>query len=165
MDDLSKILKAEVTMNNFIDFIKKKEQTTGIKIKEHDHILAMCITKFDWKCEKCNTNFDKKENKYYCSVCDYSVCEKCVDKNSNTLKKTLKNQQLSGCCDNFNDQFYETDLHEHRLVYCRSSRSSLAFNGWICNNCKKEFNNNDWSFYCTLCDYDLCDDCMESHQN
>ena len=162
--DLSKILSGELTMINFMNFIKQKEHKTGIKLADHEHILVMCLTNYDWKCEKCNKNYDKKVSKYYCSVCDYCICEDCIDQNSNTLKKSLNKQNLANSLINMTQKFYETDYHEHRLIYCRTSRSSLSLNGWICDNCRREFKNNVWSFYCTLCDFDLCSNCMGIHE-
>ena len=162
--ELSKILSGELTMVNFINFIKQKERKTGIKLADHEHKLVMCLTNYDWKCEKCNKNYDKKVSKYYCSVCDYCICEDCIDQNSNTLKKSLNKQKLSNSHVNMAQKFFQTDYHEHRLIYCRSSRASLSLNGWICDNCRAEFKNNVWSFYCTLCDYDLCSSCMGIHE-
>lgn len=44
--------------------------------------------------------------------------------------------------------------HVHPLVYLSTNRES-----WLCDVCAKHFPGTTKSFYCTLCDYDLCSQC------
>ena len=63
-----------------------------------------------------------------------------------------------------NIQFLETPYHEHRLAFCRSSRLFFVrYNPWYCDNCREQNTNDKWSFYCTLCDFDLCCSCCGFH--
>ena len=48
------------------------------------------------------------------------------------------------------------------LLYCITSRYYLTNTTWRCDKCKEK--NTNWSFYCTLCDYDLCFDCFKKHK-
>lgn len=45
--------------------------------------------------------------------------------------------------------------HKHKLGFVTTSRE-----GWKCNLCKTSLSNQVKSYYCTLCDYDLCQDCI-----
>ena len=42
------------SINNFMDFVMKKEQCGSITIKEHKHKLVYCLTDFKWKCNLCH---------------------------------------------------------------------------------------------------------------
>ena len=149
---------------SFKEYMEKKESKmgVGIKVKEHKCILVYCLTNVDWKCNICNVQYKKENSKYYCSICDFNMCENCHYKNNYFMKKSFpKGAKPSN--KSVNVHFFNTDYHEHRLVFCRSSRRFCEFSKWICNNCTEVFNNNIWSFYCTLCDYDICCDCCGFH--
>ena len=45
--------------------------------------------------------------------------------------------------------------HKHKLGFVSTNRE-----GWKCNLCKTSLSNQVKSYYCTLCDYDLCQDCI-----
>ena len=45
--------------------------------------------------------------------------------------------------------------HKHKLGFVSTNRE-----GWKCNLCKTNLSNQVKSYYCTLCDYDLCQDCI-----
>ena len=35
----------------------------------------------DWKCNECETDYDENNARYYCSICDYNMCDKCREDN------------------------------------------------------------------------------------
>jgi len=45
-----------------------------------------------------------------------------------------------------------------------SIKRSNSFN-WTCKDCKKEYNEKTYSYYCSLCDYDLCEECFGKNKN
>ena len=45
--------------------------------------------------------------------------------------------------------------HKHKLGFVSTNRK-----GWKCNLCQTALSNQVKSYYCTLCDYDLCQDCI-----
>ena len=53
------------------------------------------------------------------------------------------------------------NCHKHPLMYCITSRRSKSKTSWICNECLIPFSDNEWSFYCSICDYDICYECYE----
>jgi hypothetical protein len=80
-------LDSRESIHNFLDFIKQKERCGSITVKEHKHKLVYCLTIFKWKCNLCNKNYDKKNARYYCSICDFNMCDKCDSKGKYTKKK------------------------------------------------------------------------------
>ena len=52
--------------------------------------------------------------------------------------------------------------HIHPLVFCKTSRVS-----WICDVCRRKpkIFETQFSYYCTLCDFDLCKNCSGAQQN
>ena len=128
-------------------------------IKEHNHKLVLCLTIFDWKCNICNKNYNKTSPKFYCSLCDFNMCCECyTSKNYPKIMGLPPGVVPSNS--SVNQKYYETDYHDHKLVYCRSSRTEGRLNTWDCDNCREKHNNEIWSFYCTKCDFDLCCSCM-----
>ena len=147
---------------SFLDYLRGRDRKIGINVKEHNHLLVYCLTNIDWKCNICNNQYKKDNMRYYCSLCDYSLCEECHYKRKYFMKKSFP-KGVKPSNSSVNIHFFETDYHEHRLVFCRSSRHFAYFNGWYCNNCHKSYDNKDWSFYCTSCDYDMCCECGGFH--
>ena len=145
----------EEPLQTFSEFMKEVDNDIGIIAKEHKHILVYCLTINDWKCNICNENNTKDKGKYYCSVCDYNMCEKCHEKNKYFIKKSFP-QGTKPSNSNITEPFLNTDYHEHKLVFCRASKKFEFFNGWNCNNCMEGYDNDIWLYFCSLCDYNLC---------
>ena len=146
--------------SEIVDFFKKKFHEFGMNIKEHKHILIYCKTNFNWTCKECFSEWSKTEPRLFCSICDYNMCNYC-----RRIKKYYKigNIPLSALPSNnkINTLFINYSGHKHRLAYCRTKRSSQNIIEWSCDKCKEKFNEKDWTFYCTKCDYDLCSNCAE----
>ena len=57
-----------------------------------------------------------------------------------------------------------TIKHPHPLIYCYTNDRSNFGSNWICNccNCNYFYNlPNSASFYCTFCDFDICQNCVQ----
>jgi hypothetical protein len=135
-----------------------KYKQIGIMIKEHIHNLVYCLNNFTWKCNLCKFKYEKQFPKYFCSLCNYSMCEKCHDiRNYQKFKAFPENSDNSKI--DIKKKFLKTVYHKHILVYSRTSRDPTELKQWYCDNCKENFENDVWSFYCTKCDYDLCKKC------
>ena len=146
----------------FIDYIREKEKCGSITVKEHDHKLVYCLTDFAWSCNLCKQKNEKKNARYYCSICNFNMCDECHSK-GNYIKKKVFPDGVTPSNKSVKENFINAAYHEHRLVYCRSSRSVIGYNGWICDNCRDNFDNDEWSFFCTSCDFDLCCSCVGYH--
>jgi hypothetical protein len=65
-----------------------------ILIKNHEHPLLFCITKRtgEWLCNKCHSNFKCDIPSFYCTYCNYDLCQKCLGKKKlNQIKKYNEN--------------------------------------------------------------------------
>jgi len=130
----------------------------GLMIKEHIHNLVYCLNNFTWKCNLCKFKYEKNFPKYFCSLCNFSMCEKCHDIRNYPKFKAFPEDNDNSKID-ITKKFFKTIYHKHILVYSRTSRDQTELKQWYCDNCKENFENNVWSFYCTKCDYDLCKKC------
>ena len=148
--------------DEFAAFLLYKERKVYIEVKEHEHNLVYSLTKFDWKCNICKKDYSKKEGKYYCSCCDYCMCDKCREKGCYDKKRPFP-ENIPPCDINYKEKFLKTKLHKDNLVLCRTSRNVLGNLKWICNGYRKQNNVDTWSFYCTKCDFDLCSNCAGIH--
>ena len=51
-------------------------------------------------------------------------------------------------------------FHQHPLYSCFSPLRANSSQFWTCNYCGSKYNYTVPSFYCTACDYDLCQKCL-----
>ena len=55
---------------------------------------------------------------------------------------------------------FKSKFHVHRLPYIET----IERGGWLCNVCRESHKVSEKSYYCTLCDYDLCKNCKENEE-
>ena len=150
--------KEKEPIPKFSQFINSKDKYIGITVNEHQHKLVYCLTNVKWRCNNCNIKYKKEAGKYYCSLCDYSMCESCHYLKKYFMKKSFpKGTKPSN--ESVQVHFFDAAYHQHRLAFCRISRHFNYYNGWKCTNCQEEYDNDQWSFYCTLCNFYLCCEC------
>ena len=51
---------------------------------------------------------------------------------------------------------------QHPLINCYVTGRAKPFGNWFCDSCKASYTYNIPSFYCTACDFDLCQKCFLS---
>ena len=154
----NKIINKEKDIDSFFKYTKQKEKISSIDVKEHPHKLVYCISILNWKCSLCDINYTKEKAKYYCCICDFNMCDKCHTKGE-YIKKKIFPEGITPSNIDIKNPILKYNNHEHPLIYCRSSRSVIRYNTWICDICECKYKNDIWSFYCTQCDYDLCTKC------
>ena len=105
--------------------------------KNHTHPLYYTQRYNGYHCNGgCNGNFPSNSFSYYCNMCDFDVCLTCFQ-NTNS---------------NYNQTYYSAN-HTHPLSY-------LPRNGYHCNGgCNGNFPPGACSYYCNMCDFDLCPNC------
>ena len=143
-------------------FIPKNEfiNNIAIKIDDHCHNLVYMVTNRNWICNLCRDSFPNFIPTYYCTNCDFDVCKKCKKNISDEDKYPLL---FKGKRENYNIKTINNSrYHRHPLIYCITSRNEEGNTSWICDKCLKHYNNGEWSFYCSMCDYDLCFNCYKS---
>ena len=119
------------------------------------------ITNRNWICNICRKTYDENIPTFYCTKCDFGACNKCMKKLSDEQKYPLNND---GDRKSYELKKINIDYHKHPLFYCITSRNSNKKTNWTCNKCREDFDENEWSFYCSKCDYDICYNCYE-HEN
>lgn len=129
-------------------------ECTHVHTKKHEHGLVLLFSNRDWICDNCHSEFSKKEPTYYCSLCDFDICNECIGINKKYSLIDYYHQQTKL-------KNYKFPCHEHNLIYCRTSRSKNRNTTWICDLCYNNYENKIWSFYCTNCDYDICLSCSK----
>ena len=139
-----------------IDRTKISDEKCGINILEHPHKLVCCLTNYFWKCNICNKDYDYQEEKFCCSLCDFNMCHACRKLRNYERRKAIK-KDITPENENYRFKYLETNLHEHKLIYCITSRFYFDETSWECDECNKVGKN--WNFYCTSCNYDLCYNC------
>ena len=154
----NKIINKEKDIDSFFKYTKQKEKISSIDVKEHPHKLVYCISILNWKCSLCDINYTKEKAKYYCCICDFNMCDKCHTKGE-YIKKKIFPEGITPSNIDIKNPILKYNNHEHPLIYCRSSRSVIRYNTWICDICECKYKNDIWSFYFTQCDYDLCTKC------
>ena len=155
-------LQKSISKQNLLpsEMIKKNcdglSECTHIHTYKHNHGLVLLFSNRNWKCKICRCNFLSNEPTYYCSICDFDVCNKCIGINKKYSLEEYYHEQTQL-------KSYIFPTHEHKMIYCRTSRSKDRDTTWRCNLCFRPYQNKIWSFYCTNCDYDICLLCSKKY--
>ena len=123
--------------------------------KMHTHGLVLLYSNRPWMCDVCKLQFSNREQTYYCSICDFDICNHCIG----NIKKYPLNYIFN---ENIFFYHFNYQFHKHKLIYCRTSRYDDKSTKWTCQLCNKNFGNETWSFFCTNCNYDICLSCAKN---
>ena len=136
----------------------------------HEHPLLFC-SPLDrkqygnsWSCNKCKSTYNYDISSFYCTFCDFDLCPKCLAEyqlyqikfyncqsiEANNLKLIQQNQ---------NDFQWKKKFKNHTHLLTLIQKENKNFS-WACDNCSKNYQNTESSFYCSLCDYDVCKQCF-----
>ena len=145
---------------------------SSILINEHSHPLINCWTKeranhgSSWRCNKCTSVFTYDIPSFYCTLCDYDLCKQCLEKFNigEVLIYNYDFQILNNISNPFNKFNWQLSFpcHNHFLTLILKENKNL---NWTCKSCLKTFNNNESFFYCSICDYNLCQYCANKYPN
>ena len=155
-------LQKSISKQNLLpsEMIKKNcdglSDCTHIHTYKHYHGLVLLFSNRNWKCKICKRNYLSNEPTYYCSICDFDVCNKCIGINKKYSLEEYYHEQTQL-------KSYIFPTHEHKMIYCRTSRAKDRETTWRCNLCFRPYQNKIWSFYCTNCDYDICLLCSKKY--
>ena len=145
---------------------------SSIILRDHPHPLIHCFTKgrancgTSWICNKCNSAFTYDIPSFYCTLCDYDLCKSCLEKY--TIGEVLvynyiiQNNNIIGNPINKLDWQLVFPCHNHFLTLIQKENNLIT---WACKSCSKYFNSNESFFYCSLCDYNLCQYCANKYPN
>ena len=108
----------QIDFSVFEKFAKEKASKAGIEADEHEHILIYSLTNNNLTCNECKKSYNKAEGKYFCSLCDYNMCDECIkNKRYFKIKSFPKNVVPSN--EHVKNNVEKSSHHEHKLVYCR----------------------------------------------
>jgi len=155
-------VKIDFESKDFLKFINEKFKEIGMKVEEHEHKLVYSKTNLDWECSECESEKSKNEPRLFCSICNYNMCNECRRQKEYYKIGTIPSDATPSN-KKVKKLFVNHKGHEHQLAYCRTKRTP-GHGGWLCNICREEYDNKTWTFYCTECDYDLCDKCAKKEK-
>ena len=152
--------------NNQRDFSMTSNIITPILIKEHKHPLVYCYQidrknrGITWICNKCSSKYNWDAPSFCCTYCDFDICRACLG------KYQLDEIKINDPCSNYDKNLlestkaqislgYKYNFHNHLLTLIKRFDSYFF---WRCDKCLRNFKSDDLSYYCSLCDYDICPD-------
>ena len=115
-----------------------------------------------WKCNCCGTDYSYNVPTFYCTACDYDLCQKCLlcffACQIVIYNYTIGNIQSTQQCTNI--QFLNQKIHQHPIM--RILREATYFeNKLSCNFCGKYIQKPEQFYYCSLCNYCICLNCYQ----
>ena len=117
-----------------------------------------------WKCNKCASVFTYDISSFYCTLCDYDLCKKCLERFNvgEVLIYNYNGQNLNNLSNPINKLDWQIffPCHNHFLTLIQKENKNLS---WTCKSCFKPYNNEQSFFYCSLCDYNLCQYCANKY--
>ena len=152
-----------------------------IIIDFHAHPLCCCFTRergaFSefWTCKNCGNNYSFDIPSFYCTYCDYDLCQNCLMGLPLGKIKFADEKCNFKVYVNKNHPNYRPNFHQHPLALVKLEEYFYNDKNIIrCkrvpgfdNNGKKigneEIQLNKHSFYlCSLCNYYICKDCFQN---
>ena len=87
----------------------------------------------------CKSQYPPGACSYYCSLCDFDLCPNCFHFIESSSGQPQNNAYVN--------------CHPHPLKF-------VPRDGFGCNLCQQMFPKGDCSYYCSMCDYDVCQFCF-----
>ena len=142
----------------------------SIQIDAHEHPLIFCFTPDrqnygnSWACNKCFCNYKYQLPSFYCTFCDYDLCSNCLGiyklNNINIYRNYKQNSLIQNNPDLVFKWQKQFPSHTHLLTLIKKINIS-----WNCDKCLQSFKSDTQSYYCSLCDFDICENCMNNSNN
>ena len=138
----------------------------------HPHSLAYCFTKDrsnygdSWRCDKCTLVFPYDNPSFYCTYCDFDLCKCCLEKYNvgkvYVFNNLFNNQNIMNLKQEQQKWIKNFSCHQHGLTLIQKANKDFP---WTCKLCFNSYNNDNKFFYCSICDYNLCQNCAQKNQN
>ena len=130
------------------------------------HPLISCITPGRaeisdcWICNCCGFKYSYNVPTFYCTACDFDVCQKCL-LGLSALMISIYNYNMSNIkySQSFtNYSHYHANMHEHPIVKIIRDETYAEIQ-LKCNFCFKDLQKNEQFYYCSLCNHCICLNC------
>ena len=116
-----------------------------------------------WKCNCCQLDYSYNIPTFYCTACDFDLCQKCflslsafmIGIYNYNLSYNYASQQFS------NFSHYKENIHKHPIVRIlrEPTYSEIKLK---CNSCFKDILKEEQFYYCGLCNFCICINCYEN---
>ena len=144
-----------------------------VLVIEHNHPLIYSFTldraKFGttWRCNKCGSVFPYNVPSFYCIFCDFDLCENCLLQHQlfEVILYEYHYHLFNNTPNNTNLLFNWQSIfpcHQHLLTLIKKINNNY---NWNCNVCNMMYSNNQAFYYCSLCDFYLCQNCVIQWKN
>ena len=119
-----------------------------------------------WKCNCCFTDYSYNVPTFYCTACDFDLCQRCLLSLS-AFMIAIYNYNMSSLTEstNFiNISHYHADKHKHPIVKIVRDQTYAEI-PLRCNLCEKTMQKTEQFYYCSLCNYCICLNCYQQRNN
>ena len=119
-----------------------------------------------WRCNNCSTLYSYNVPTFYCTACDFDLCQKCL-LGLNAFMIAIYNYSRSNIymSQQFdNIDYYEPNLHIHPIVRIQREPTYTEVN-LKCNKCFKDIQKYEEFYFCSLCNYCICINCYQNCKN
>ena len=116
-----------------------------------------------WICDNCRNNYSYNVPTFYCTACDYDICQKCLLSLSAFMIVVYNyNQSNIYASQEFkNKSCYKPNIHNHPIVRIIREPTYSPIN-FKCNLCFRDLQKNEEIYYCGLCNYCICTNCYNN---
>ena len=116
----------------------------------------------NWSCNVCKNSYTFNVPSFYCTACDFYLCQKCLL--SLQAYQIVIHNYLSSLNINPNEQFKNSNcinlnVHNHPMIKIQRERTHFSLD-LKCNKCKKNLLEDEQFYYCSLCNYCICNNCF-----
>ena len=115
-----------------------------------------------WKCNWCGKDYSYDVPTFYCTCCDFDLCQKCL-LSLYAFQIVIYNYNMETIIENeiINNKFFKPNIHNHPLVPILREASYYT-SDLRCNFCLKEIPNIQEFYYCSLCNHCVCQFCYNN---
>ena len=146
--------------------------TASIMIEFHEHPLFSCYTpqrarNFQfWSCNQCGCNYNYNVPSFYCTACDYDFCQKCLMQCKLFTIQMYDYSKREFINANMSQSQLNTNAHNHKMALIQIENYNQDDNYVIhCKSCKCDISNKAQFYYCSLCNFYICQNCFANPKN
>ena len=146
--------------------------TASIMIEFHEHPLFSCYTpqrarNFQfWSCNQCGCNYNYNVPSFYCTACDYDFCQKCLMQCKLFTIQMYDYSKREFINANMSQSQLNTNAHNHKMALIQIENYNQDDNYVIhCKSCKCDISNKAQFYYCSLCNFYICQNCFGQRSN
>ena len=164
---------------NYYEYNLKSDKETllnrinsSIMIDFHGHPLFSCFTPQRancsqyWTCFQCKCNYSYKVPSFYCTACNYDLCQKCL------MQCKLFTIQMYDYSKNeyknidMNPNQLNTYAHNHCMTLIQPENYNTDGNYVIhCKSCRCDIKSKEYFYYCSLCNFYICQNCFNGQRS